>query len=44
MRRVRSYEQMVKDGDWPPTARETVLFWIGLTIGLLAGFLLRGPQ
>lgn len=35
---MRSYEQMVEDGDWPPTNRETIRFLVGWVIGGLVGF------
>lgn len=30
---MRSYEQMVEDGDWPPTNKETIMFLIGCFVG-----------
>lgn len=42
---MRSYEQMVRSGDWPPTNRETIRMVIGWVIGFImggaAGWLLR---
>lgn len=35
---MRSYEQMVESGDWPPTNRETILMFVGGVIGFIIGF------
>lgn len=35
MKKIRSYEQMVDDGDWPPNNRESILFIIGMVVGAL---------
>lgn len=37
---MRSYEEMLESGDWPPTNRETIRMVIGLAIGLVIGFAL----
>ncbi len=36
---MRSYEQMVEDGDWPPTNRQFALFLVGMVVG---GFITWG--
>lgn len=36
--RVRSYEEMVEAGDWPPTNKQTALFVVGLLIGGFIGW------
>ncbi|MBL8290790.1 MAG: hypothetical protein JNN08_03080 [Bryobacterales bacterium] len=28
-----SYEQLIREGRWPPTNRETILFLIGAVVG-----------
>ena len=33
-----SYEKMVEEGRWPPTKRETILFWMGFLLGGFIGW------
>jgi len=35
---MRRYEDLIRDGAWPPTNRETILFMIGMFIGGLVGW------
>lgn len=35
---MRSYEEMVEAGDWPPTNRETLRFLAGWVVGFIVGF------
>lgn len=37
---MRSYEEMLESGDWPPTNRETIRMIIGGVIGFVIGFAL----
>ena len=39
---MRSYEDMVRSGDWPPTNREAIRFYVGLVIGVIIGWAARG--
>ena len=39
---MRSYDDMVRSGDWPPTNREAIRFYVGLAIGVFIGWIVRG--
>ncbi len=34
---MRSYENMIESGDWPPTNRETIRMMVGWVIGFIMG-------
>lgn len=34
---MRSYQDMVETGDWPPTNRETIRMAVGWIIGFIVG-------